>query len=46
MSNENFISEINEELRSDRLRNFWRRYGSWVITAMVLIVVVVAGNEA
>lgn len=46
MSNENFISEINEELRSDRLRNFWRRYGSWVIIAMVLVVVGVAGKEA
>lgn len=45
MSNENFISEINEELRSDRLRNFWRRYGSWVIIAMVLVVVGVAGKE-
>jgi hypothetical protein len=45
MSNENFISEINEELRSDRLRNFWRRYGSWVIIAMVLLVVGVAGKE-
>lgn len=46
MSNENFISEINEELRSDRLRNFWRSYGSWVIIAMVLVVVGVAGKEA
>jgi hypothetical protein len=46
MSNENFISEINEELRSDRLRNFWRSYGSWIIIAMVLVVVGVAGKEA
>jgi hypothetical protein len=45
MSNENFISEINEELRSDRLRNFWKRFGPYVITLMVLIVVATAGYE-
>lgn len=45
MSNENFISEINEELRSDRLRNFWKRFGPYVIAFMVLIVVGTAGYE-
>lgn len=45
MSNENIISEITEELRSDRLRNFWKSFGPWVIAAMVLLVVGVAGYE-
>lgn len=45
MSNENFIAEINEELRSDQLRNFWKRFGPWVIAAMVAIVIGVAGYE-
>jgi hypothetical protein len=45
MSNENIIREIDEELRSDRVRNLWRRYGSWVIVAAVLIVLAVALNE-
>lgn len=45
MSNESFISEVNEELRSDRARKLWRTYGPWVIGACVAIVVLVAGNE-
>lgn len=45
MSNESFISEVNEELRSDRARKLWRTYGPWVIGACIAIVLAVAGNE-
>jgi hypothetical protein len=45
MSNDNIIREIDEELRSDRVRNLWRRYGGWVIVAAVAIVLAVAVNE-
>jgi hypothetical protein len=45
MSNDNIIREIDEELRSDRMRNLWRRFGGWVIGAGVLIVLAVAVNE-
>jgi hypothetical protein len=45
MSNDNFISEINEELRSDRLRTFWRRFGVYVIGIMVGIVLLVGVQE-
>jgi hypothetical protein len=45
MSNESFITEVNEELRSDRARKLWRTYGPWVIGACVAIVLAVAGNE-
>jgi len=45
MSNENIIREIDEEIRSDRMRNLWKRFGAWIIGAAVLIVVVVAVNE-
>lgn len=45
MSNENLIAEINEELRSDRVRKFWKTFGPWVIGLMVAIVLVVAGKE-
>lgn len=45
MSNENIIREIDEELRSDRMRNLWRNFGPYVIGAAVAIVIVVAVNE-
>lgn len=45
MSNENIIREIDEELRSDRMRNLWRNFGPYVIGAAVAIVVLVAVNE-
>ena len=45
MSNDTIIREVDEELRRDRLRNFWRHGGPWVIVAAVLIVVGVAGYE-
>jgi hypothetical protein len=31
--------EVDEELRRDRLEQLWKRYGSWVIAAAVLLVV-------
>lgn len=46
MSNENFIREIDEELRSDQMRAFWKNFGPWIIAAAVLLVVGVAGYEA
>lgn len=45
MSEETIFREVDEELRSDRLRNFWRRFGPWVIAAAVLVVLGVAANE-
>jgi hypothetical protein len=46
MSNENFIREIDEELRSDQMRALWRNFGPWIIAAAVLLVMAVAGWEA
>ena len=45
MSNENIIREIDEELRSDRMRKLWRNFGPYVIGAAVAIVLIVAVNE-
>jgi hypothetical protein len=45
MSDDTIFSEINEELRRDRVRSGWRRYGVYVIGAAVLLVVGVAGYE-
>ncbi len=44
MSNpESFLSEVADEMRRDRMYRLWRRYGPWVIGAIVLVV---AGGAA
>lgn len=45
MSNDTIFREVEEELRSERMRNLWRRFGPYVIGAAVGVVLVVAVNE-
>ncbi|SFZ81567.1 hypothetical protein SAMN02983003_0568 [Devosia enhydra] len=45
MSNDSILREVDEELRGDRMRNLWRRFGPWIIIAAVAIVLAVAVNE-
>ncbi len=45
MSQDNIFREIDEELRSDRMRSLWKRYAPFVIGAAVAIVALVAVNE-
>lgn len=45
MSNDTILREVDEELRSDRMRSLWRRFGPYVIGAAVAIVLLVAINE-
>ena len=45
MSNDTIFREVDEELRGDRMRNLWKRFGPYVIGAAVAIVVLVAVNE-
>jgi hypothetical protein len=45
MSQDNIFREIDEELRSDRMRNFWKRFAPYIIGAAVLVVAGVAANE-
>lgn len=45
MAQDNIFREVEEELRSDRMRALWRRYGPYVIGAAVAVVLVVAINE-
>ncbi|MGV0911352.1 tetratricopeptide repeat protein [Martelella sp. FOR1707] len=40
---DSFIREVNEELRSDRMKDAWRRYGKVLIAAAVILVVGTAG---
>ena len=41
-----FIHEINQELREERNRALWKRYGKYVIAMAVAIVVLVSGRQA
>ncbi|KAF0117834.1 MAG: hypothetical protein FD149_988 [Rhodospirillaceae bacterium] len=41
-----FIREVDEDLREERLRHFWQKYGSALFAAAVALVVLVGGHEA
>lgn len=41
--NDSFIREVNEELRSERLKTVWSRFGKIIIAVAILIVVGTAG---
>jgi len=45
MSNDTLLREVDEELRGDRMRALWKRFGPYVIGAAVAIVLIVAVNE-
>jgi hypothetical protein len=45
MSNDTIFREVDEELRGDRLRAIWKRFGPYLIGAAVAIVLLVAINE-
>ena len=43
MSDDSFIREVDEELRSDRMQAIWKQFGKYIIGIAVLIVVGTAG---
>ena len=45
MSEDTIFTEIDDELRSERMKALWRRFGPWVIGTAFLIVLLVAANE-
>jgi hypothetical protein len=45
MSEENIFSEVDEELRRERMRNLWRLFAPYVIGAAIAIVALVAAYE-
>lgn len=45
MAEDNIFREVDEELRSERMRTLWRRIAPFVIGAAVAIVAIVAANE-
>ena len=40
---ETFLREVDENLRRDRARDFAKKYGSWLIAAMILFLVAAGG---
>ena len=46
MSDDSFIREVEQELRSDRLNALWKRFGPLIIGGVVLIVLATAGWRA
>ena len=45
MSQDNIFREVDEELRSDRMRALWRRFAPYILGAAVGVVLLVAINE-
>ncbi len=45
MAEDSIFSEVDDELRSDRMSAMWRKFGPWIIGAAALIVLLVAANE-
>lgn len=43
--NDSFIREVNEELRSEQMKNIWKRFGPIIIGAAVVVVLGVAGSS-
>lgn len=41
--NEAFLREVDEDLRRDRMRDFGKRYGTWIVAAVVLFLAAVGG---
>ncbi|MEL6751249.1 MAG: tetratricopeptide repeat protein [Pseudomonadota bacterium] len=46
MSDDSFFREVDEELRSERMKNFWSAWGKFIIAAAVLIVAGIAAWRA
>ena len=40
-----FIREVDEELRRERLKQLWDRYGTWVLLGALTIIAAVAGHQ-
>ncbi len=45
MSDDSFIREVDDELRSDRMRGVWSRFGKYIIAAAVLVVLGTAADR-
>lgn len=42
MSDDSFFREVSEELRQDRVKAIWTRFGTYILAAVILVVVITA----
>ena len=42
--NDTFLREVDENLRRDRMRDFGKQYGKWLVVAVVLFLVASGGT--
>jgi hypothetical protein len=42
MSDDSFIREVNEELRQDKVKEAWTKFGRWLLIAVVILLVATA----
>ncbi len=42
-SNDTFLKEVDENLRRDRMTDFFKSYGKWIAVAVVLFLAAVGG---
>ena len=41
MSDDSFFREVSEELRQDRVKAIWTRFGTYILAAVILVVVII-----
>jgi hypothetical protein len=41
---DNFIEEVDEDLKRERYAELWRKYGTFIVGAVLLVVIAVAGS--
>ena len=46
MSDDSFFREVDEELRQDKVKAVWTRFGTWLLVGAVAVVAVTAGTVA
>jgi hypothetical protein len=44
-NNDNFMREVEEEIRRERIEKIWREYGTYIIAGALLIVLAVLGRQ-
>lgn len=45
MTRDLLLQEVDEEMRAERLRQWWQRFGSWLVGAAVVIILVTVSYE-
>jgi len=46
MSDDSFIREVDDELRTERVQNIWKKYGKLLIAGAAAVVIGTAGYRS